>query len=115
MNGFLIVKVVTARKKYNIQYPHLYAPLGHKFETEFNSVQRGTRTMHPSHHLLTSMLMHKESDFNLLGISSPEHSGESIICDAPDVSGWTSLPSYSGNFRRHMGDKSRYLRHWIFF
>ena len=41
MNGFLTVKVVMARKKYNIQYPNLYAPLGHKFETEFNSVQRG--------------------------------------------------------------------------
>ena len=115
MNGFLIVKVVTARKKYNIQYPHLYAPLGHKFETEFNSVQRGTRIMHPSHHHLTFTVMHKKSNSNILVISSPEHSGKSIVCDASDVSGWTSLPSHSGDFRRYMGDKSRHLRHWIFF
>jgi hypothetical protein len=41
MNGFLTVKVAMARKKYKITYPALYAPPGHKFEIEFNSVQRG--------------------------------------------------------------------------
>lgn len=41
MNGFLTVKVAMARKKYKITYPTLYAPPGHKFEIEFNSVQRG--------------------------------------------------------------------------
>jgi hypothetical protein len=41
MNGFLQVKVVMARKKYKIEYPNLYAPVGHKFQDEFNSVQRG--------------------------------------------------------------------------
>ena len=113
MNGFLIVKVAMARKKYNIQYPYLYAPLGHKFETEFNSVQRGTIIINPSHYFLIPM--QKESNSNLLGISSPKHFGESTVCDAPDVSGWTSFPSYSGDFRRYMGDQSRYLWHRIFF
>ena len=40
MNFYLMVNVVMARKKYDIQYPALYAPAGHKYEKEFNSVQR---------------------------------------------------------------------------
>merc|ERR1712194_751483 len=40
MNTFLVIQVVVARKKYGVQYPALYAPQGHKNETEFNSVQR---------------------------------------------------------------------------
>merc|ERR1711935_70876 len=38
--AFLVIQVVVARKKYGVQYPALYAPQGHKNETEFNSVQR---------------------------------------------------------------------------
>lgn len=40
MNVYLTINVVMARKKYNIEYPNLYAPPDHKFEKEFNSVQR---------------------------------------------------------------------------
>lgn len=40
MNGFLTWNVLSARKKYGVKYPALYAPPGHKFENEFNSVQR---------------------------------------------------------------------------
>jgi glutathione S-transferase len=40
MNLYLIYNVAMARKKYNIEYPALYAPTGHKNEKEFNSVQR---------------------------------------------------------------------------
>jgi glutathione S-transferase len=40
MNMYLSVLVMNARKKYNVQYPALYAPTGHKFESEFNCVQR---------------------------------------------------------------------------
>lgn len=40
MNIYLVFNVVTARKKYGVDYPALYAPSGHKFEFEFNSVQR---------------------------------------------------------------------------
>ena len=41
MNGFLTIKVAMARKKYNVNFPNLYAPLGHKNEFEFSCVQRG--------------------------------------------------------------------------
>jgi len=40
MNIFLTVQVAQARKKYNVQYPNLYAAPGTKFADEFNSVQR---------------------------------------------------------------------------
>ena len=40
MNAYLTYNVVSARKKYGIQFPALYAPPGHKFENEFNSAQR---------------------------------------------------------------------------
>lgn len=40
MNTYLTFLVVQARNKYGIHYPYLYAPTGHKFENEFNSVQR---------------------------------------------------------------------------
>ena len=40
MNTYLIINVAMARKKYDIQYPLLYAPPGHKNEKEFNCVQR---------------------------------------------------------------------------
>jgi len=40
MNVFLTIQVVMARKKYNVQYPNLYAVPGTKFADEFNSVQR---------------------------------------------------------------------------
>ena len=40
MNTYLTINVVNARKKYGVDYPALYAPPGHKYEKEFNSVQR---------------------------------------------------------------------------
>ena len=40
MNGYLTSLVLMARKKYGVKYPTLYAPPGHKYEAEFNSVQR---------------------------------------------------------------------------
>eukprot|EP00928_Gymnodinium_smaydae_P056029 TRINITY_DN39478_c0_g1_i1.p1 TRINITY_DN39478_c0_g1~~TRINITY_DN39478_c0_g1_i1.p1 ORF type:complete len:162 (+),score=22.92 TRINITY_DN39478_c0_g1_i1:86-571(+) len=40
VNMFLTMQVVIARKKYNVQYPNLYAPAGHKDADKFNSVQR---------------------------------------------------------------------------
>jgi glutathione S-transferase len=40
MNSYLTYNVLAARNKYGIQYPNLYAPLGHKNEKEFNCAQR---------------------------------------------------------------------------
>eukprot|EP00992_Anisonema_acinus_P009708 TRINITY_DN5902_c0_g1_i1.p1 TRINITY_DN5902_c0_g1~~TRINITY_DN5902_c0_g1_i1.p1 ORF type:complete len:142 (+),score=28.38 TRINITY_DN5902_c0_g1_i1:33-458(+) len=40
MNIFLIVQVAQARKKYNVQYPNLYAPTGHKHAEAFDCIQR---------------------------------------------------------------------------
>jgi len=41
-NFYLSTKVMTARKKYSVQYPNLYATPGyHKQADEFNRVQRG--------------------------------------------------------------------------
>lgn len=40
MNFFLIMKVVKARKQYNVQYPALYAPESHNNAKEFNCIQR---------------------------------------------------------------------------
>ncbi len=40
MNLYLIINVANARKKCDIHYPTLYAPAGHKYESEFNSIQR---------------------------------------------------------------------------
>jgi glutathione S-transferase len=40
-NGWMAFKVGQARKKYNVAYPALYAPAGHKNEKEFNCIQRG--------------------------------------------------------------------------
>eukprot|EP00927_Polykrikos_kofoidii_P072948 TRINITY_DN69023_c0_g1_i1.p1 TRINITY_DN69023_c0_g1~~TRINITY_DN69023_c0_g1_i1.p1 ORF type:complete len:185 (-),score=5.85 TRINITY_DN69023_c0_g1_i1:127-621(-) len=40
MNGFMTVQVVRARGRYDVKYPALYAPAGHKHERDFNSVQR---------------------------------------------------------------------------
>ncbi|PSC71425.1 Microsomal glutathione S-transferase 3 [Micractinium conductrix] len=39
-NMWMGVKVGQARKKYNVAYPALYAPPGHKNEKEYNCVQR---------------------------------------------------------------------------
>eukprot|EP00929_Paragymnodinium_shiwhaense_P082958 TRINITY_DN439_c0_g1_i1.p1 TRINITY_DN439_c0_g1~~TRINITY_DN439_c0_g1_i1.p1 ORF type:complete len:144 (-),score=32.13 TRINITY_DN439_c0_g1_i1:164-595(-) len=39
-NTYLVANVVMARKKYDVQYPALYAPEGHKYAKEFNCVQR---------------------------------------------------------------------------
>ena len=59
MNFYLMVNVVMARKKYDIQYPALYAPAGHKYEKEFNSVQRAHQntlevSVHVSAHICQS-------------------------------------------------------------
>jgi len=40
MNYFLTIQVIMARKKYDVQYPNLYAPHGHKDGDKFNCVQR---------------------------------------------------------------------------
>jgi glutathione S-transferase len=40
MNYYLSYNVISARKKYGVEYPALYAPSCHKFEIQFNSVQR---------------------------------------------------------------------------
>ena len=40
MNGYLTFNVAMARRQYKIEYPALYAPPDHKYEKEFNSVQR---------------------------------------------------------------------------
>eukprot|EP00746_Dinoflagellata_sp_MGD_P011269 gnl/MRDRNA2_/MRDRNA2_123576_c0_seq1.p1 gnl/MRDRNA2_/MRDRNA2_123576_c0~~gnl/MRDRNA2_/MRDRNA2_123576_c0_seq1.p1 ORF type:complete len:162 (+),score=20.25 gnl/MRDRNA2_/MRDRNA2_123576_c0_seq1:84-569(+) len=40
MNFFLTFQVIIARKKYNVHYPNLYAPHGHKDGEKFNCVQR---------------------------------------------------------------------------
>jgi glutathione S-transferase len=52
MNAFLTVKVALARKKYNVQYPALYAAPGSKYEQEFNCVQRGHQNMLESYSLV---------------------------------------------------------------
>eukprot|EP00039_Didymoeca_costata_P018235 m.332681 g.332681 ORF g.332681 m.332681 type:complete len:146 (+) comp16988_c0_seq1:60-497(+) len=41
VNFMLSGQVMKARKQMDVNYPHLYAPHGHKHEKEFNSVQRG--------------------------------------------------------------------------
>mmetsp|Transcript_6793 Transcript_6793/g.13980 ORF Transcript_6793/g.13980 Transcript_6793/m.13980 type:complete len:164 (-) Transcript_6793:144-635(-) len=40
MNLFLTLQVIMGRKKYNVQYPNLYAPPGHKDGEKFNCIQR---------------------------------------------------------------------------
>merc|ERR1712187_107136 len=40
MNFFLTWEVIRARKKYDVKYPHLYAPHGHKNKEQFDCVQR---------------------------------------------------------------------------
>lgn len=40
MNLYLTINVVLARKKYDVQYPALYAPESHKHAKAFNCVQR---------------------------------------------------------------------------
>eukprot|EP00448_Togula_jolla_P003661 CAMPEP_0170620428 /NCGR_PEP_ID=MMETSP0224-20130122/28052_1 /TAXON_ID=285029 /ORGANISM="Togula jolla, Strain CCCM 725" /LENGTH=163 /DNA_ID=CAMNT_0010946599 /DNA_START=50 /DNA_END=541 /DNA_ORIENTATION=- len=40
LNFFLSFQVMAARSKYNVQYPNLYAPVGHKDAEAFNCVQR---------------------------------------------------------------------------
>lgn len=40
VNIFGSYKVVSARKRYNVKYPNLYAPEGHAHANEFNCVQR---------------------------------------------------------------------------
>uniref|UniRef100_A0A7S2BLR8 Glutathione transferase n=1 Tax=Octactis speculum TaxID=3111310 RepID=A0A7S2BLR8_9STRA len=40
VNIFLTVMVGNARKKYDVQYPNLYAPADHKDAVKFNCVQR---------------------------------------------------------------------------
>uniref|UniRef100_A0A7S4N2J1 Glutathione S-transferase 3, mitochondrial n=1 Tax=Guillardia theta TaxID=55529 RepID=A0A7S4N2J1_GUITH len=40
LNMYLTINVVTARKKFKVEYPLLYAPAGHKHEEAFNCVQR---------------------------------------------------------------------------
>ncbi|EKX43349.1 hypothetical protein GUITHDRAFT_110766 [Guillardia theta CCMP2712] len=40
LNMYLTMNVVSARKKYGIKYPALYAPPGHKHEVAFNCIQR---------------------------------------------------------------------------
>jgi glutathione S-transferase len=52
MNTYLVMNVVIARKKYDVQYPALYAPPGHKFEKEFNSVQRAHQNTLESYSLV---------------------------------------------------------------
>jgi glutathione S-transferase len=37
---YLVVNVIMARKKYDVKYPNLYAPAGHKHAEAFNSAQR---------------------------------------------------------------------------
>lgn len=39
-NFFKVVTVVRARKEYDVQYPNLYAPAGHKYKKEFDCAQR---------------------------------------------------------------------------
>mmetsp|Transcript_23815 Transcript_23815/g.62341 ORF Transcript_23815/g.62341 Transcript_23815/m.62341 type:complete len:146 (+) Transcript_23815:109-546(+) len=40
VNMFQVFQVISARKKYDVKYPDLYAPHGHKNAKEFNCVQR---------------------------------------------------------------------------
>uniref|UniRef100_A0A7S2KV36 Glutathione transferase n=1 Tax=Zooxanthella nutricula TaxID=1333877 RepID=A0A7S2KV36_9DINO len=40
MNTFLVLQVVIGRKRYDVQYPNLYAPAGHKDADKFNCIQR---------------------------------------------------------------------------
>lgn len=40
LNIYLSINVALARRKYDVKYPSLYAPLGHKHEMAFNCVQR---------------------------------------------------------------------------
>lgn len=40
MNIYLTINVALARRKYDVKYPALYAPVGHKHEVAFNCVQR---------------------------------------------------------------------------
>lgn len=40
MNFFLTIQVIKGRKKYDVQYPNLYAPAGHKDGEAFDCIQR---------------------------------------------------------------------------
>jgi glutathione S-transferase len=40
MNIYLMYNVIQARKKYKVDYPHLYAPESNEHKKEFDSVQR---------------------------------------------------------------------------
>ena len=52
------MNVIKARKKYDVQYPNLYAPSGHKHAKEFNSVQRAHQnTLESMSTVLTQMLI----------------------------------------------------------
>ena len=58
MNAFLVVRVAKARKLYDVQYPNLYAPAGHKYAMEFNSVQRAHQnTLESMSTVITQMLV----------------------------------------------------------
>ena len=57
-NQYLVVGVMQARKKYGIKYPNLYAPAGHKYAMEFNSVQRAHQnTLESMSTVITQMLV----------------------------------------------------------
>jgi glutathione S-transferase len=56
MNMFLVINVVRARMKYDIKYPLLYAPQGHKYEKEFNCAQRAHQNTLESHSMVMLMM-----------------------------------------------------------
>ena len=57
MNSYLAFNVISARKKYKIEYPALYAPAGHKDEMAFNSVQRAHQNTLESYSLVMLQMM----------------------------------------------------------
>jgi len=57
MNTYLTANVVMARKKYGVDYPALYAPLDHKNEKEFNSVQRAHQNTLESYSIVMLQMM----------------------------------------------------------
>ena len=57
MNAYLSINVALARKKYNITYPALYAPTGHKDEVAFNSVQRAHQNTLESYSMVMLQMM----------------------------------------------------------
>ena len=67
MNMYLTINVVSARKKYGVEYPALYAPAGHKHEMAFNSVQRAHQNTLESYAIVMLMVRTRDAPYLVVG------------------------------------------------